>query len=136
MNQPLYQELARLLTAYQNCCSPSANESQREWAPKHQATIEAIVKEQMPSGSGIDRGTKLDLDVSSEEKLVFATAFHHMNEGGMYDGWTEHTVICTPSLAFQFRLKVTGRDRNGIKDYLHSTFQEALAAEVSELEGE
>lgn len=79
-------------------------------------------------------GTQMDLEQSSEEKLVFTTAFHHMNESGMYCGWTEHTVICTPSLAFQFRLKITGKDRNDVKDYLHSTFQEALAAEVGELE--
>jgi hypothetical protein len=49
-----------------------------------------------------------------------------MNEQGSYDGWTEHTVIVTPSLAMGYRLRITGRDRNGIKEYMHDVFNAAL----------
>lgn len=53
-----------------------------------------------------------------------------MNENGMYDGWTEHKAIIKPSLVFGLDLKITGRDRNGIKEYLHDTFMQALTDEV------
>lgn len=86
--------------------------------------IEAIVKEYMPSGSGFDNGTTIDLDASREDRLVFNTAFHHMNEGGFYDGWTEHTVTVKPSF-WGTSIKVGGRDRNLIKDYIGDTFHHA-----------
>lgn len=88
--------------------------------------LTALVKEHMPSGSGFDNGTTLIDAASSGAKLVFATAFHHMNEHGMYDGWTTHTVIVTP--AFDgFDLRVTGRNRNDIKDYIADAFHAALS---------
>lgn len=79
----------------------------------------------LPSGSGLDTGVKLDLDRSSAEKLVFDTEFHHLNENGYYDGWTQHTVTVTPSFD-GFNLKISGRDRNGIKDYLYDLFSECF----------
>lgn len=84
--------------------------------------VEKLVKDTAPSGSGIDTGTKINLEKSSANKLVFEFGFHHMNENGFYDGWTEHTAIVTPSLTSQFDLRITGRNRNDIKDYLHDTF--------------
>ena len=86
----------------------------------------------LPSGSGWDCGTKLDYEKSNPDKLVFYGSYHHMNENGMYDGWTEHTIIVTPSLAFGFDVKITGRDRNDIKDYLGEMFQHALSEPVKE----
>jgi hypothetical protein len=80
--------------------------------------------ETAPSGSGFDNGTQIDEDRS--DVLRFATAFHHMDECGMYDGWTEHTIRVKPSLAWGFDLKVSGRDRNGIKDYIADVFAQWL----------
>jgi hypothetical protein len=54
-----------------------------------------------------------------------------MNDNGMYDGWTTHQVIVTPSLAFGFTLKITGRDRNQIKDYLSETYHYALEQHIA-----
>jgi hypothetical protein len=88
----------------------------------------------MPHGSGFDNGTSLDVDASSDTKIVFTTAFHHMNEGGFYDGWTQHSIIVTPNLAIEFNLKVTGRNRNGIKDYIAECFQFQLCEDVTRLE--
>jgi hypothetical protein len=80
------------------------------------------VNDSAPSGSGFDSGTTLNEEKSKENRLVFDTAFHHMDEWGGYDGWTEHQVIVTPSLVFGFTLRITGRDRNGIKDYINDVF--------------
>jgi hypothetical protein len=50
-----------------------------------------------------------------------------MDDGGGYDGWTEHTITVTPSFR-GFDLTISGRDRNDIKDYLHQTFDHVLSA--------
>ena len=102
-----------------------------EWADKHEDMIVALVREHMPSGSGFDSGTTMDLDVSTGEKLVFLTSFHHMNDVGMYDGWTEHAVTVRPSLVHGFLLTISGRDRRGIKDYMHEIFHVALSDVIS-----
>lgn len=122
----LYSELASALDARKRCAE-SGND---EWFNKWTERIKALVDE-MPSGSGFDSGTQLDEDASHADKLVFNTAYHHMNDGGCYDGWTEHTVTVTPSFQFGFHLRVTGRDRNDIKSYIVDCFSEALARKVS-----
>ena len=83
----------------------------------------------MPSGSGVDSGTKL-LDNSTPDRLVFQADFHHMDENGFYDGWTEHQIIVTPSLAYGFNVRITGRNRNEIKDYLADLFNHIFNMEV------
>lgn len=129
MKRPLYAALAGLIGAYHRCLSEGANESQRAFASKHRERIEALAKNSLPSGSGIDSGTTVDLDRSTEDRLVLHTSYHHMRDG-CYDGWTEHDVIVHPSLLGQVALRFTGRDRNEIKDYLYDVFDEALRSEV------
>jgi hypothetical protein len=88
----------------------------------------------LPSGSGWDCGTKLDESKSTPQKLVLYGSYHHMNDGGYYDGWSEHTIVVTPHLAQGFQIKITGRDRNDIKEYLYDLFYEALAQDEPEQE--
>jgi hypothetical protein len=114
----VYQKMASKLQAIQNC--EAKHDS--EWRGRHEADLLDMVKEHMPRGSGCDSGTHLLMQESTPEKLVFQCDFHHMNDGGYYDGWTEHKVIITPSLGFDFNVRVTGRDRNQIKDYLAELF--------------
>jgi hypothetical protein len=97
-----------------------------EWQDRADDEL-ANAMNQSPSGSGIDNGTILD-DTSKPDKLVFSFGFHHMNEAGYYDGWTEHKAIVTPSLCDSFNLRITGRDRNQIKDYLYDVFSQWLEA--------
>lgn len=123
--QKLYTRLSYAVQARLNC----EKTGNGEWFDKHETTIEDLVKEHMPSGSGIDAGTKIDLDKSNGEKLVFTAGYHHMNDGGMYDGWTEHTIVVTPSFD-GINIKITGRDRNHIKEYLFDVYHTALNQEV------
>jgi len=122
----LYVVLAQTLRAYKSCLKSKNS----EWINKHQRALEALVSEHMPSGAGIDNGVKLSLQESLGEKLVFHTSYHHMNEVGMYDGWTDHTVKVYPSLAFGITISISGHNRNDIKSYLHDVFHEALTKEV------
>jgi hypothetical protein len=121
----LYQEIASAVQARLGCLSEHANESQKEYAPVWTERINRMVQEFMPSGNGWDCGTKIDLSESHAEKLVFFGSYHHMNDGGFYDGWTEHTIVVTPSFN-GLNIRVSGRNRNDIKDYLWETFECAL----------
>lgn len=122
----VYQTFAELLMQRENCMK----NNNQEWLQRSTETLLRLVKEYMPSGSGIDAGTTIDLDKSNGEKLVFHTSFHHMNDGGYYDGWTEHTVTVKASLFDKFTVSISGRDRGGVKDLLHDQFYFALRNEI------
>jgi len=114
-------EISALLQAIANC-EKSGN---AEWKLRHTERIESLVREYMPSGSGVDAGTKLDWQRSKPEKLVFLAAFHHMNDAGYYDGWSNHFVTVTPSF-MGLDVRVSGQNRNDIKDYLAEIYTAAL----------
>lgn len=122
----VYEKLASLVDARSRCLDTG----NAVWSRKHEDRIIEIVRAHMASGSGFDSGTTLDLDKSTGEKLVFCTAFHHMNDVGMYCRWTEHTVVVKPSLQHSVDVKVTGRDYNDIKDYIGECFQHSLLSGI------
>lgn len=122
MKTNLVTEIARTVDAYHRCIA----NNNTEWQAKHRTRLSELCDE-LPHGSGIDKGINLDIDASTGEKLVFNTSFHHMNDGGYYDGWTDHTVVVRPSLMFGFTVSIGGRNRNDIKDHLHEVIQTALA---------
>ncbi len=81
----------------------------------------------LPRGSGIDAGTTV---VSVTDKQIVLTAgYHHMNEGGYYDGWTEHTIRVRPSLMLGMTVTVSGPNRNNIKDYLQELYMRVMEQE-------
>jgi hypothetical protein len=104
--------------------------SSRIALPIRKEELDSLVREFMPSGSGFDSGTQLDKDACSEDKIVFITAFHHMGENGYYDGWTQHKVIVTPSFN-GFNVRVTGLNRNDIKDYIGDHFYDCLNSRIA-----
>ncbi len=109
--------IALSFNAYQTC-----KRTGNEWADRHEDTIEQIVKDIFPSGSGFNSGVTFNFNLSKDDRLVFDTSFHHMDENGGYNGWTEHKVLVTPSLIFGFNIRVTGKNQNDIKDYIAQTF--------------
>ena len=125
MDKQIYQAIANTLGAIANC-QKSGN---AEWEKRHSDTLDDLWAE-APSGSGVDCGTKLD-DSSTPNRLVFNASFHHMDEHGGYDGWTEHQIIVTPDLVFGFDLRITGRNRNEIKDYLGELYYHWLSGSAA-----
>jgi hypothetical protein len=123
--EPIYQMLSNALQAKENC----AKSDNSEWLVRWQTRIDNLMQETAPSGSGIDSGTQLD-DFSTSEKLVFHTSFHHMDESGCYDGWTDHGVTVKASLLHGIDIRITGRNRNDIKDYLHDVFHSWLTSKA------
>jgi hypothetical protein len=124
------QRLATLIDARLRC----ARDGNTEWVDRHTEAIHAITKNQLPSGSGWDSGTTIDLGASTGECLVLFGDFHHMDEHGSYDGWTSHVIRVKASLISGLRLTIAGPNRNQIKDYLHELFDVALSREIKETE--
>lgn len=118
--------IAGIVQARLNCLA----RENHEWLARHSETLRQIERDLLPSGSGMDNGTTIDLDRSTADRLVFNTAFHHMHESGMYDGWTSHTVTVRPSFIGDRDIAISGRDRNGIKEYLAETFDHVLGLDV------
>lgn len=131
MQSKLVVELASLVDARIRCLADITADKpdgghRAAWASAHENRIKDLCREFMPSGAGFDKGTALDLADSKPDRLVFRTAFHHMDDNGYYDGWTEHAVLVTPSLIFGFTLYVKGPDKRQIKDLIHDAMHQAL----------
>ncbi len=137
LKRRVYVAIAQCLMALRNCekahDNTTTDSEYKHWADMcdmHEDRIAAIVKQQLPHGSGFDSGTKFDFERSTPDRLIFNADFHHMDDNGYYDGWTVHQVIVTPSLSFGFNVRVTGRDRRQIKDYIAETFNHCLSVEI------
>lgn len=127
MEGKLYKRIASAIVARKNC-EASGN---AEWFEKWTEKLEEYAK-LLPSGSGFDSGTTIDIERSDEKRIILQTSYHHMNDSGYYDGWTEHTITVKASLLFDFVLTISGRDRNDFKEYAYEVFQEILSQEGSE----
>lgn len=126
----LVQHLSSTLQARNNCIKSD----NLRWENKHNDRISALEKF-LPSGSGIDRGTKFLDTESKPERLVFEFGFHHMDQNGYYDGWTDHTAIVTP--AFDgIDIRITGRNHNDVKDYLADVFRTAMQQKLESHESD
>lgn len=90
-----------------------------------------LEKEVLPSGSGIDSGTEINLKGTHADRITLNTAFHHMDpESGMYDGWTTHQVIVQPSLMHPYKIRVTGPNKRDIKGYLSQVYGDCMDREI------
>jgi hypothetical protein len=127
---PLYQELARKING-----ALTANEEWREVFAKDAKNL----VDMLPHGSGIDGDTKIDWDRSMGDNIVINASYHHMDDSGTYDGWTDFSVVVKPSLQYGLDVTVRGkfpRKYADTRDYLIETFQCALSARVTqEIEG-
>jgi hypothetical protein len=108
MMNKVYVHIALLLDARARC----EERGNREWFSRHTERINALAREYLPSGSGWDSGTSVDLDASTADKIVLNTAFHHMDgETGMYSHWSQYRITIKPSLAFGFVLRIARTDK-------------------------
>lgn len=123
MTTPLYKALAQAISAISRC-NP-------EWSEKYRDHLESFERNHLPHGSGFDAGCKVDLDKSTPDKIYIDFSFHHMDLNGFYCGWTDHTVKITPSLQFDFEIKITrNRIDDSTLDYFHDTIHYALSEPV------
>lgn len=124
MSRTVIATLAATIEARANC-ERSGN---AEWFQRHTDRIANIARELLPSGSGIG-GVTVDLEKSTGDRVVLNVPFHCMDVNGFYCGWRDFTVTVTPAFSGHY-VKVSGRDYNGLKDYLADLFSDALGAPV------
>lgn len=134
MNDKVYHRLALALQARASCKkdlerNPN-DQNKKYWLSHWTDVIEHIQDNHLPHGSGIDSGCCIDND--SVNPIIIYTAFHHMDECGGYEGWTEHTIKVYPDFISDITLKITGKNRNMIKDYLYELFYNDLTSEMTE----
>ena len=129
MKETMAARIANIVDAYMTC----ENNGNAYWHAKHEEALRQIERNVLPHGAGFDFGTTVDVDKSTSEKLVFHTSFHHMNDAGMYDGWTEHKVIVRPRFD-GLDVRVTGRNRNDIKNYIGDVFYQTLTKELTDVQ--
>ena len=127
MNKLVYQELASSFIAMENCIK-AKNDT---WQDKHKNKIDYIINNIFPHGSGIDGKTEIMLEKCNENRLVFNSEYHCMDQNGYYDGWINFTIKITADLVFGYTLVITGSfgKYSHIKDYLHDAFHYALSQE-------
>lgn len=119
MKRKLYQIIAAKISA-----ADRGSESAKD-------DLNWISRNLLPHGSGFDNGTSI-ATISTSQKIRFETSFHHMNDAGFYDGWTDHEIIIVPSFVHGFEMRVLGRDRNMVKDYIAEVFSSLLNDEYEE----
>ena len=124
---PMYKAIAIALNARENCIK-SGNE---EWQDKWEERLEGYGR-LLPAGSGFDMGTTINLEKSTRDKIVLKSAFHKMDENGMYDGWVEFRVIIKPDFQFDFNLNFVGNfgKRQELKEYFYSEFEYHLSSTI------
>lgn len=124
----VYQKLASPVGALKRC----QERNNEEWVDRHQDTIDELMQG-APSGSGVDSGTELLIPQCGDERIVLSCDYHHMDDNGMYSGWTHHQISVTPSFVGGFTLKISGPNRNQIKDYLGDLFHQWLDQDLSKV---
>lgn len=125
----LYEAIAQKIDAYLRCLA-NGND---EWREKHVASIVEL-EEELPSGSGLERGCHVDLGRSTGVKVVINGSYHVM-ENGFYTRWIDFKVDALASLAFGIELRIKGNfggKCQDIKDHLYELFQDVLTQEVDD----
>lgn len=110
----LYQKIARVA-------------SQKNWGKR--AKELALLKELLPNGNGFREreGLAVILLESTKKRIVIETTYWHKNNS---DEVTSHQVIITPSFEDEINIRITGKNEDNVKEYLHNIFREALMSEV------
>jgi len=124
--KPLYRALALEIDRYKR-----GIESGAPWADMAEDKIREFCRDYLPSGSGFDSGCYVEIEESRRDKIVIRCDFHHMNDSGFYDGWTTHRAIVTPCLLSGYALRITGKDKRGIREYIGDTIGHCLDSEIS-----
>ena len=126
MHRP--QTLAAAIVAVQTSIDNCRAHGNTEWLARWQTRM-ARLKDLLPSGGGIDSGTTIES--IDRDAIVLSCSFHHMNENGYYDGWTEHKIRILPCFDGGVDVRVSGRNRNEIRDYLGETYEYTMTRHVT-----
>jgi hypothetical protein len=89
-----------------------------------------IMKNHMPVKLQFGK-TFFDFERSTPEKLVFHMNYHHVDNHAVFNGWTMHTIIITPSLTSEIDIKVAGKDRDQCNGHIMDVFANCLTDDIT-----
>ena len=106
-----------------------------DWATKHRDTLESILLEALPHGSGIDADWTFDVTGTVARPVIKChNSYHGMDENGYYCGWTDFSVVIGPSLDpinlcpdFKLVGRFSASVVHDLKGYLEDTISYALS---------
>jgi hypothetical protein len=124
MKTKLIARIYRTLQAMDNC----TKDNKPGWCKNHSYYLDELEKNYLPHGSGIDSGCTIDREFK-KDCVIINVPYHNMDENGYYCGWSEFKVICKPEFDGIY-LKITGKDKYYVKDYLYSVFANCLEEEM------
>lgn len=144
MKTKLYREFASRVVAIHNCNVAAQRETTAEmynyrigWRERHSEVVLKLM-ELLPHGSGLNDRWYIDVPRSNQNRLIFSSSFHAMDERhGGYD-WIDFRVVVTASLLSEIDLIIVGNfgRYQDIKEYLYQiltpAFLENLTVEVQE----
>jgi hypothetical protein len=114
------QKIARLVQAYHNCIKTN-----NDYGNIHLSNLEKIEQNYLPSGSGFNSGTKIDIKNSKINKVILLTSYDNMDENGYYDKYLDYKIIIKP-LFDTIDIQVIGSNYNQLKDYILQEFDYRL----------
>lgn len=125
MNTTLPKKLAHYIAS---ACAAErrCNKHNNSFADRWDDLLTLIEKNLLPHGSGIDCGCKIVREKCDDSRITIEFSYHHMNENGVYVGWSEYRVTARPGLEIDLSLTITGQDRNGLKEYFADLFLATL----------
>jgi len=110
----------------------SANERTEHNVADARRIIEHLVKNHLPSGSGVDAGCEVIEGKTNLEKLVLSVPFHHMDEHGGYDGWSVYRVTVQETFIGLCAHATGGRKSE--RDYVRELIEHACGEVVANSE--
>ena len=144
---PVYQHLDRLLRKHKMYNDVLEGRSKSRGIGKpfevDELVIEQFADQHLPSGSGIDAGTKVIIHECNIRQIVLTCGYHSMDpDNGMYNGWVHFEFKLKASFTPPFRmLTIMSNDSmdddeyefqcDGHKEYVDDTMYNALIVEVS-----
>lgn len=132
MKYPIYQQIARQISHRQRLLN--SDEDTSKGLSDCEDKLDDLA-DLLPSGSGIDDGTRIDLEKSRPDMVILNSSYHVMIDG-MYSYWRDYTVTIFPSLCFPFMLDIDldePENTDDIQDYLYQTYEQALTEEVESI---
>ena len=125
----LYEKIYQTLQALNNC----KKENKEKWINKHIEKLDTY-NNLLPSGSGINNGSYIDIDNIKNETITISSSYDTM-KNDMYDKTIVFKIIVKPSLFDNIDIKITPiteLKKAYVDDYIHELFYNALKQEIKD----
>lgn len=121
MKTTLISRIYRVLQARENC---KKDATKLDWFNNHDFTLYQIERNYLPHGSGINSGCTIEREFK-KDCVILHVPYHNMDENGYYCGWSDFKIVCKPEFD-GISLKIIGKDKYFVKDYLYDLFNNCL----------